>query len=128
MIKFALGILFSAYVGYVLYKFSEFRGLREEACRAIFSFDTADKWVDPLSTYAMSMKRHGHTKAADALFMIAGEIRKMYGQPPKTLDEIRAVFEDVNGTLGKFYVVQNMRKHVQQLKPNIKALLVPKLR
>lgn len=127
MIEFALGVLFSAYVGYVLYKFSEFRGLKEEACRAIFSFSTADKWVDPLNTYAMSMRRHGHTKAADTLFMIASEIRKMSGQPPKTLDEIKAAIEDVNGTLGKLYVVQDMREIVQQLRPNIQVLFVPKL-
>lgn len=127
MIEFSMGVLFSAYVGYVLYKFSEFRSLREEACRAIFSFSAANQWVDPLNTYAMSMKRHGHTKAADDLFMIASEIRKMYGQSFESLDAIKAAIEDVNGTLGKFYAVQDMRKIVQRLRPNILVLLVPGL-
>ncbi|MEA9845795.1 hypothetical protein [Xanthomonas campestris] len=127
MIELALGVLLGAYTGYVIYKISEFRSLREEACRAIFSFSTSDKWIDPLNTYAMSMRRHGHTKAADKLFMVANEIREMYGQPPKTLDELRAAIEDVNGTLGKFHAVQDMRNVVQQLKPNMPVLLVPRL-
>ncbi|OCP52941.1 hypothetical protein AKH05_22665 [Vibrio parahaemolyticus] len=120
-------LLISLYAGYVLVKYSEFRNVREEACRVITQVETtADEWDKPLREAAISMRRLGHRKAAETLFEVAEEIHKMYGSPPKSEQEILALFQNPDETLSKFFIVQEMRKVVESLRPSIKVLLLRK--